>query len=775
MFSSQSCGTAVLLTALLLGGAGSAAAQERTGSVGGVVNTASGMTLRGVEVVLEGTDRRTTSAQDGRFLIPGVPAGNYTVTAQSIGYAAISTEIVVEADRMTRLEIAMSEDAVALGAINVLGVRNYGSNTTGAEKGGANVMDVPQSVVVITEDFLQDQGATTLDDLLRNVGGITPFSDYQDFTARGFRQGEDDIAYNGVKANAANYFTTPNLYNVEKVEVLKGPASVLYGDGEGGATINVVTKSPRATPAQSFAVTVGSYNKYAASADVTGPLSDRFLYRITGHYADSESFRNFQGMQDWHIAPSVTFLASQATSITVKGEANVDDRQGHRNRGIGAPNGDLNALPVGWTANEPTDFASSNGYTGEVHLEHGFSPNWRLNATTRYAYSEYKNQYHEPRGFREIDGRLMMIRQFRNQSFNWKNTAATAHITGNFGTGPLTHRLLLNSDITIKTRETSPNDYAADVSPLDVFNPQYGGITPEQYEGLNPVDNPSTRDNRNWGVSAQDVITIIPAVKVMVGGRYNDYHVYSENFRTENINEHKRTAYTYRGGVVLQPLSWTSLYGNFSEGFKPQTNAQEDRGGPFDPLITRQYEGGLKAELFNDRLIATTAIYQITKHNVLVPDPDPESDLLVTLGEVRSEGWEIDVVGSVTPQWSVTANYANNETVISEDPRPDRVGGRFPNAPKNAAAFWSRYDIPTLDLGFALGASYVDERETFDDTILPSYTVFDGALYYDWRNYGLTLNVRNLADKRHFTGGYNAYTIWPGTPRAMELTLRARF
>lgn len=770
---------AVTLTLLLAGLAVSASsldAQTRRGSIAGSVHTVDGKVLRGVELAVEGTELSELSSTDGAFLIAGVPPGTHTLVARSIGYRSVSREIEVRPDYTTRLEITLSVQAVELSAISVLGVRSYGSSTTSTEKGGADIMDVPQSVVVITEDFLEDQDATTLEEVLRNVGGITPFSDYQDYTARGFRQGEDEVTYNGVKANAYNYFTTPNLYNVERIEVLKGPASVLYGDGEGGATINLVTKSPRATPTRKFSLTAGSYSDYGATVDLTGPLSGQgVLYRLTAHYNNAGSFRRFQEIEDWHVAPSVTWLASPSTSLTLRGEILQDDRRGHRNRGIVAPNGDLEALPVSWTANEPTDRASSDSYSAELNLEHAFSRTWELNATTRYAYSEYMNAYHEPRGFDTVDARLVINRQFRNQSFNWKNFAATAYVTGDVPTASLLHHLLINTDVTVKKRETAPNDYASPVSPIDVFDPVYGTIDPADYEGMAPDDNPFTRDNRNWGISAQDLVTIVPAVKVLIGGRYNNYHAYRESLDDGEVNEHKRTAYTYRGGIVLQPIESTSFYGSFSEGFKPQNNNFEERGGPFDPLITRQFEGGVKTELFDERLIASTALYRITKHNVLVPDPDPESDLLLTLGEVRSTGWEFDVVGSITPVWSVTANYARNDTKITEDPRMEQLGSRFPNAPKNAAAFWSRYDIPSANIGVALGASFVDERETFDDTILPSYTVFDGALFYTWRNYGFTLNVKNLFDRRHFTGGYNSYTLWPGTPRAVQLTARAAF
>ena len=138
------------------------------------------------------------------------------------------------------------------------------------------------------------------------------------------------------------------------------------------------------------------------------------------------------------------------------------------------------------------------------------------------------------------------------------------------------------------------------------------------------------------------------------------------------------------------------------------------------------------------------------------------------------EGFEVDIVGSITSNWSVTANYANNETMITEDPRPAQVGTRFPNAPKHSAGLWTRYDIENLNIGIAGGATYVDKRDTFDTTVLPSYTIFDAALFYDWRNYTIALNIKNLTDERYYSGGYNNYQIWVGSPRNLNLTVRAK-
>ena len=288
---------------------------QSTGAVEGTVRAIDGTALRGVELVIEGTEKVTRTGPDGSFLISRIPSGSYRVTARTLGYAPVSRQISVSPDRATRLEIALSVTATELGQITVMGNRRYGASNSGsALKMDVPVLDVPQSIVVISEDFMNDQNATTLDDLMRNVAGISPFSDYQDFTARGFRQGEDEVTYNGTRSNAVNFFGTPNLYNIEKVEVLKGPSGVLYGALEGGALINMVTKSPKATPVRTLTLSGGRYSNFSGAADVTGPFknTDKLLYRLNAHYADSKSFRRFLETTNWHIAPSLTWLPRRA-------------------------------------------------------------------------------------------------------------------------------------------------------------------------------------------------------------------------------------------------------------------------------------------------------------------------------------------------------------------------------------------------------------------------------------------------------------------------------
>jgi iron complex outermembrane receptor protein len=773
---------------------------QGTGAVTGVVRASDGTPLKGAAFSVEGTDHQVATDLDGSFVVSRIPAGKYTVTAKAIGYAPATREIQITAGRATRLEIALSKSTVELSAITVVGARRYGANASkAAMKMDVPVLDVPQSMVVISEDFMKDQKATGLDDLLRNVAGLSSFSDYQDFTARGFRSGEDEVTYNGTRSNPVNFFGSPNLSNVERVEVLKGPSGVLYGSIEGGAMINLVTKSPKARPQKSIDLSGGSYNNYEANGDITGPVAhnDKILYRFNGHYQDTKSFRRFLQSNNWSVAPSVTFLPASKTNITLKGEYMVDDKKGARNRGTAAVLGDLYALPWDWTSNEPGDYANSKAYTGEFNVSQGLIRDWTANGIVRYSHSDYENAYHESQGFscsinnatsaallascQSRGGRLLMRRQYRHQDFKWNNTAYTGTVNGTVKTGPISHRLLFGGDYTVKHRLTDPSDYANGVpsgvvTSLDLFNPVYNA-DPSKYEGQAPADAPFTRDYADGGLYASNMITFIPQIKAVVGFRYNDYMVHNYNYATKVVDDQKRTSNTRRAGLVIEPLKWISLYASYSEGFKPQTNSQEDKGGPFDPLITKQNEEGFKLGFFGERLIWSGATYRINKDNVLVPDPDPtKPNFLTTIGQVRSKGYETDVVGSITPSWSVTANYASNDTKVSKDPRPAQVGSRFPNAPRDQAALWTRYELPHTHLALAAGATHVGRRLTFDTTVLPKYTIYDAAAYYDlFGRYKLQVNVKNLTNERYFAGGYMAYQLFSGSPRTVQTSIRATF
>jgi iron complex outermembrane receptor protein len=787
--------TLALLVSFLVGIVLVPVAQAQTGTLQGrVVEAASGQALPGVNVRVADTERGASTARDGRFTVADVPVGTQEIVASFVGYETVRRTVRIREERTTRVQITLSPEAVEAGAVTVLGRRQYGSKvSTSGLKFSAPILDVPQSVQAINGDFLSDQDVDRLDEVFRNVSGVNAFSSYIDFTMRGFRTSA--VLVDGTKALGSYFFANPKMTDVQRIEVVKGPSSVLYGQLEPGGMINIVTKEPRGTPKRTASAEAGSYDQYNASVDLTGPLTDdgALQYRLLGDYENAGSFRRFQDTQRWEIAPKLSWTPGASTRITVEGKYYDETREGQRDRGIVAPldeNGtpQVGALPIDWTANEPGDEATSEGYAAQGEVQHAFSDAWQLQSVVRFTHTTYTNDYHEPRQFVPQGGQLFLIREFRDQTFDVNEGALNLNLTGNVSTGPVDHTLLLGGDA--YTSDTQV-DFALRIpqnpfnAALNVRNPEYGGQDPSSYALRGTRD--EDRTDRSVGFIVQDLVTITPAWTVLGGIRYDAYKQDLE--RTTEQGGQTRTvspdatdgAFTFRGGVVYQPVQTVSVYGSYSEGFSPPSTANQGTaaGGPFGPTESWQVEGGAKAELFDGRLTTSVAGYQIAKTNVLVRDPD-NTNQFVALGEVGSYGLELDAIGSITPNWSLTANYAFNDAEITEDTNDELEGQTQPNAPRHTAALWSRYEFPDLGLGLGGGAIFVGERETlqggrFRAVTLPSYTVFDAAVYYQWRRYNVQLNVKNLFDERHFLGGYDAGALWPGQPRTFSLNVSVDF
>jgi len=210
-------------------------------------------------------------------------------------------------------------------------------------------------------------------------------------------------------------------------------------------------------------------------------------------------------------------------------------------------------------------------------------------------------------------------------------------------------------------------------------------------------------------------------------------------------------------------------------GEKLDTQQGPDRGGPFDLEESWQLEVGAKTSLLSDRLTATLAFYYIVRENLLVTDP-ADSNRLLQLGEARSQGIELEVVGQLTDNWSLIASYVLNDAEVTEDTNALLVGRQLENAPRHTAALWTRYSIPNTGFGIAGGLTFVDERQTFSDTVqLPSYIVLDAALYYAFREVELALNFDNILDKTYFIGGYDETAVFPGSPFTVRFTASYRF
>ncbi|PSO57850.1 MAG: hypothetical protein BRC47_00890 [Cyanobacteria bacterium QS_7_48_42] len=687
---------------------------------------------------------------------------------------------------------AAGEEAIEL-VVPAVGEEGYlvDEATTGTRT-ETPILDVPQSIEVVPEEVIEDQDADTLDDITRNVGGFNQFSspNYQDFALRGFRLQEDSIIYNGLRGNPFDKFAPLKLNNVEQVDVLKGPASVLYGQLEPGGLVNIVTKKPQEDPFTEVKVAPGSqelapgvFDQLELQLDSTGPLneSETLLYRLILAYEDSNSFRNFQELKYRSIYPSLTWRIGEATTLDFTAIFYDEDREGQRDRGIAAPGGDVSAVPIDFTTNEPGDIAKSEGSALQLDLEHEFSEDLELEAAARYAQSDYTNNYHEPRGFLD-DGRTIK-RQYRNQVLSDSSYTFNVNLIGNLETGPVAHKILLGADATRTTSEGSPNRFASPISedgtvpPLDIFDPIYGQAdVPEDYV----FDSEFLFESEQfvYGVYAQDQIEFSPQWKGLVGVRYDSFDQEFTEFTTsgdlESEQEQSDSDLTLRGGIVYQPSDNLSFYTSYSEGFSPQDTSDQtpEQGGPFDPTTSEQIEAGVKAFWLEDRLSTTLAFYRITKQNILVADPE-DPDRSIQLGETESKGIELSITGLITENWRVIANYAYNDARVTEDTNPDNVGELLPNAPKNSAGLWTRYDFPNSNFGVGGGLTYVAERETdisADENVnLPSYVKADLALFYTVEDLEVAVNVKNVFDEVYFVGGFGETGVFPGAPRTITV------
>lgn len=655
-------------------------------------------------------------------------------------------------------------------------------NATTATRTETSILEIPQSIQVVPQALIEDQAATDLGDIARNVAGLNQFSVYQDFALRGFRISEDSVFYNGLRGNPYNFFTSsPVLSNVERVEVLRGPSSVLYGQLQPGGLINVVTRQPEAEPATEVRGIAGSYEQFGFQLDSTGPIDDqgRLLYRFNAVHLGADSFRDFQSSDYSQIAPSLTWLISDRTRLALTGEWFDDRRQGQRDRGIVAPDGNVYAVPPSFTVNEPDDEAGSSGYTIQLSLDHAFSDDWRLSAIGRFAHGDYFNQYHNPTSF--LENLRTITRDYRDQEFTSESFAADVYLQGDFTTGPIGHTLVIGADTTIQNNVqegffADPIESGGDVPSLDIFNPDYGRADPDDYTLL--FDRSIDR-LRQYGLYLQDQIQFSDQWQALLGVRY-DLFDNESNFQGDfgsGESQFSDGALTFRGGVVYEPIEDLFLYTSYSQGFVPQSETQQgpDRGGPFDPEESWQIEAGAKSSFLNDRLTATLALYYIVRENLLVTDPD-DNNRLLQIGEARSQGVELELVGQITDDWSLIANYAFNDAEVTEDTNDLLVGRQLENAPFHTAALWTRYNIPNTGFGIAGGITFVDERQTFNESVqLPSYIVLDAAIYYAFRDLELALNFDNILDRTYFIGGYDETAVFPGSPFAVRFTASYRF
>ncbi|MGI0484060.1 TonB-dependent siderophore receptor [Pantanalinema rosaneae CENA516] len=651
------------------------------------------------------------------------------------------------------------------------------SNASTATGTDTPIRDIPLSIQTVPQQVIEDRNVTTLENALETVGGVAPSG------GRGTSAFGPGLLIRGFDASPSvfrdgiSYFSLSPLStnDVERIDVLKGPASVLFGQGEPGGIINLVTKKPLRDPLYSVSFSAGNFNTYRGAIDFSGPLNDdkTVRYRLNVSYENYGGFRDFVNGERLIVSPILTWDMSPNTSLSFYGQYS-------RNRetideGIVAIGDRVANLPRDRFLNEKFGEFEQDQFNFGYRLDHRFSDNWALRHALQY--TQYKPERLVPSlgGLDEETGDAERYEYYAAGTY--KRFFTNAEVLGKFNTGSIKHQLLFGTEYRRGVEEPRfqfTNSYPS----INIFNPVY---TRERFR----IEPEFFRDDNidTIGVYIQDQIELLPNLKVLAGVRYD----YVDQFRTTRFVGESREEYelrdskfTPRFGIVYQPIAPISLYASYTTSFKPSFGAsRNDDGSTFKPETGRQFEVGVKADL-SDRLSLTLAAFDIRKQNVTTPDPENPAFSLQT-GEVTSRGFEVNLGGEILPGWNMVAGYTYLDAFVSED-TTDIVGNKLANVPANQFSLWTTYEIQRgslRGLGFGLGFFYVDQREgDLDNTFtLPSYFRTDAALYYRRDNWRAQLNIQNLFGIEYFTSASYGYrlNVNPGAPFSIVGTISVDF
>ncbi|MDQ7984790.1 TonB-dependent siderophore receptor [Pseudomonas sp. G34] len=664
--------------------------------------------------------------------------------------------------------------AVEIDAINVTGqsveqptehvVGYVAKRNMSATKTSTPITETPQSLSVVTSDEIRDRQSETMAQALSYTPGFTSSSTNFNRTADRFRirgfeveSGTGGSLRDGLRLQNNSYDGIQEPYGLERVEVIRGAASVLYGQLSPGGMVNGVSKRPTETPFHELNLQVGSYDRKQLSADFSGPLagSDTLSYRLTILSRDSDTQQDHLNDDKFYIAPALTWRPNEDTSLTLLSFYQKTDTRFPATlpyqlvKGVGD-----GAFKIGRHdfVGEP-DYDDMNGEMSTLGYEfqHHFNENFTLNNKLRYYESDVKWNYLQVQtsatAIRNAANTGILARQYSDRRERARTWASDTNIESKWQLGSVEHTVLVGFD-GYDTSYDSHNFRAAAPS-LDLSRYDYG--QPVVVNKDRSRDRGSQLDMLQKGVYFQDQIKFGDKWTLLLGGR----HDWADQQQTAHRNGAKASqddeATTYRAGLVYQADNGLAPYISYSESFFPVSVAQVT-GQTFTPTEGKQYEAGVRYQPKDSNMLLSAAVYELTQTNVLKQDPGTEE--FRQTGEVRSRGLELEAKADVTPALSVIATYAYTDARTTKSAIADEVGQRTDDTPYHQAALWTSYDfvdwgMPQLTLG--AGARYMGTTQASGmDSAMPAYTLFDAmARYQIDDNWAVTVNASNLTDKRY--------------------------
>lgn len=642
-----------------------------------------------------------------------------------------------------------------------------------------DLQHTPQSVTVINQDLLRTTGAFSLRDALRTAPGVTMAA------GEGGRTG-DSLSIRGFSANSDTYIDNlkdngqyfRDTFNLEQVEVLKGPSGLYFGRGVTGGAVNLVTKKTPHEFAADASVTAGTDNFYRVQAGVGGPVADWLGARADAYYTNSESFRDEQELERWAIAPTATFHLLPNLDVTLQYMHQFEDST--MDYGVPVVNGRPVDVPIetyyGFADDTFQEFTVDQ-YTAFINFR--LNDNLTLRNGTRYA--DYERYYlADPIGASTFDNPAMpgvwsftgTQRLCLNEQENLQNQTEVAW------NGTINERKLsVVVGVDLLSEEYEFKNETASYGRIDSYNPQQPRHNPAAPTGFDDTPNShSHTDAQTIGGYAMVAYEFIPAWTAVLGARFDRFEAEYDNYVTAVSYDQTDNMFNPRAGLIWDPAEEVSVYASYATSSNPTAEAFSisNANAGLDPEENVNYEVGAKAELFERALLVTGAVFRLEKTNARIADPN-NTAVNILDGLTRTDGFELGAAGTITKYVSVFAGYAFLDGEIVDTNTAGQEGNDSPNTPRHSGSMWLTWNIGWgLDVGAGVYAKSSSYTNTANTTTLPGYARFDAGAGWTGEHLYVRLNVFNLFDTVHYESGSTNYAA-PGAPLSGQISVGATF
>jgi iron complex outermembrane receptor protein len=777
-----------------------------SGTISGQVTTTDHQPAALVTVLIKGTDKITRTDEQGLFVLLHVKEGVQVVVVSMVGLKTMEKTVTIKKDEAVNLIIELSEDARQLKEVTVRSGRKLNQRTVSAGKVDIHPMDLPQSIAVVGQGQIKEQQAIRLSDVMKNVNGVylssTRGNAQESFSARGYSFGNTNLLKNGARINPG---AMPEMSSLEKVEVLKGSAAILYGQVAPGGIVNMVTKQPKFKKGGEIGFRTGSYGLYKPYFDVYGPVNSSIALRLNGSFETANSFRDGVHSKRYYVNPSALFKIGNKTELIIEGDYLF--HQFTPDFGIGSlDNTIIPRIPRSRYLGTPWQYTKTQQATITTSVNHQLSAAWKLNGSL--SYQLYKRDYYATERIQAAangDWTRTLGKVLTQEDYY----TGQANLTGKLTTGSFEHTILAGVDA---------DHYFT--SNYDFSFPAIAGLPAGSYDKINILDLekfvqrtdiPEAKRTRKrtapvnrFGSYVQDLIKLSPQFNVLAGVRWS--YVETKGIDSLNLNTVIRTtgttrydkAFSPRFGIVYKPTKSTSLFTSYANSFTINTG-QDVEGNILAPSIIDQYELGIKNELLNGRLSANFTLYRIINNNLAQTAPflsdgtaNNNSNIKVLTGQTKSDGMELDLAAQPVKGLEVSGGYSYNfarYTKTNNAIGSYKTGERLVNNPAhtaNATVNYSFYEGLVKGLRLSASVYYLGKRfGGWNNTVgqiqnysrlveVKGFTTIDLAASYTYKKLSLQARITNLTNTLNYYVHEN-YSINPIPPTQIAATVSYKF